>query len=107
MFGPVIKELRTKAGMSQKALATALEMSPAYVGQAERGVREIKEDRLAKFAEVFGVTTRKMKNRATRLAAAPAKVAKKNGKNGKSVAAEKKIVASAPKKRKIKVVKAD
>lgn len=106
-YGQVIREFRAAAGLSQKGLAEGVQMSTAYVGQVERGLKELSTERLAVFATALGVTPRRIKTRATKLAAAPAQAPKKNGKTKKSAKNDQKVVAQAPKKRKLKVVTAE
>lgn len=52
-----IKELRTKAGMTQLELAKRLGVSPSAVGMYEQGRREPDNKILLKLCEIFNTTT--------------------------------------------------
>jgi len=54
-LGERIKELREKAGITQKELALRMGITPAVVGQYERGGRNPKTSMLLKFANALDV----------------------------------------------------
>ena len=56
-FGETLKDLRHKAGMTQKQLADRLWLSNATVSYYEQSVRYPSPDILVKLAGVFHVTT--------------------------------------------------
>ncbi|MBR5742227.1 MAG: helix-turn-helix transcriptional regulator, partial [Clostridia bacterium] len=60
-IGDLLKEARTGAGLSQKALAEAVGgLSASDVGKAERGEKELSEDLLKKIAKATGVTQKSL-----------------------------------------------
>lgn len=73
--GPLIKEARAKAGLSQEALARQIEgLSAADVGKAERGEKELTQAVLKQIAKACGVTQASLINAAKESTyAAPAK----------------------------------
>lgn len=56
MIGTRIKELRTEKGISQKTLASAINVSQKAVDFWERGVNEPKASYIIALAEFFGVS---------------------------------------------------
>lgn len=59
--GPLIKEARTAAGLSQEALAKKIEgLSSGDVGKAERGEKELTQDQLKAIAKATGVTQKSL-----------------------------------------------
>lgn len=54
-FGINVRRLRKERGMSQEALADAVELAPTYVGQLERGRRNPTLAVVEKFASVLQV----------------------------------------------------
>lgn len=56
MLGVRIAALRRQTGLSQKALADALEVSPSAVGMYEQGRRTPAMETLMRMAELFGVS---------------------------------------------------
>ena len=60
-IGSLIKEARTSAGLSQKALAEKVEgLSASTLGKAERGEAELTPEQLKAIAEATGVTPEKL-----------------------------------------------
>jgi len=55
-FGRRIRELRSKRCMSQEALALEADLDRSYVGQVERGTRNISLENIEKLAEALGVS---------------------------------------------------
>ena len=53
--GTRIKELRTKAGLSQEKLSFACELDRTYIGSVERGERNISVINLNKIANALNV----------------------------------------------------
>lgn len=104
--GPLIKDARTKAKLSQTALAEQLDgVTAADIGKAERGEKELSQSVLRQIAKLTGVTQSSLLNAAkesTYTAAAAAKkpaaesTAKKPAAASKAstelTAAEKKLV---------------
>lgn len=104
--GPLIKEARTKAKLSQTALAEQIEgLSAADIGKAERGEKELSQSVLRQIAKLTGVTqsslinaakestyteSAKTSSSAKKPAASGAKAAAKTG--TELTAAEKKLV---------------
>lgn len=59
--GPLIKEARTKAGLSQDALAKQIDgLSANDVSKAERGEKELSQDILKQIAKATGVTQKSL-----------------------------------------------
>lgn len=56
-FGTVLKELRTRSGMSQKQLAEKLGVTKSVVSYYEQSERTPSPEMLVKIAGVFHVTT--------------------------------------------------
>ena len=55
--GPLIKEARTKAGLSQESLARKVDgLSASDLGKAERGEKELTQSVLKQIAKATGVT---------------------------------------------------
>lgn len=55
-MGNRIRQLRKERNVSQKELATSLDISPAYMGHIERGTRIPSLDTLARIAVCLGVS---------------------------------------------------
>ena len=55
-FGDILKELRLKHGLTQKAVAEHLSISPAAYSLYEKGKREPKYETLEKIANLFNVS---------------------------------------------------
>ena len=63
--GPLIKEARTKAKLSQEALASQIEgLSASDLGKAERGEKELSQSVLRQIAKLTGVTQSSLINAA-------------------------------------------
>ena len=92
--GPLIKEARTKAKLSQETLAREIDgVSAADIGKAERGEKELSQSVLRQIAKLTGVTQASLVNAAKESTYSSASAAKKAG-----VAAAKKESAAAAKK---------
>ena len=64
-IGPLIKEARGKAKLSQEALASQIEgLSAADLGKAERGEKELSQSVLRQIAKLTGVTQSSLINAA-------------------------------------------
>ena len=98
--GPLIKEARTAAKLSQEALAKLIDgVSAADIGKAERGEKELSQSVLRQIAKATGVTQASLVNAAkesTYSAASKTGTAKKTTTAAKAsdtlTAAEKKLV---------------
>jgi transcriptional regulator with XRE-family HTH domain len=55
-FGARLRELRDSAGMTQEALGQAADLHWTYVGQIERGERNLTYQNLLKLARGLGVS---------------------------------------------------
>ena len=63
--GPLIKEARTKAKLSQEALASQIDgLSASDLGKAERGEKELSQSVLRQIAKLTGVTQSSLINAA-------------------------------------------
>ena len=72
--GPLIKEARTKAKLSQEALAGKIEgLSASDLGKAERGEKELSQAVLKQIAKLTGVTQSSLINAAKESTYGPAK----------------------------------
>ena len=96
--GPLIKEARTKAKLSQTALAELLDgVTAADLGKAERGEKELSQSVLKQIAKATGVTQSSLLNAAkeSTYAAAKTGTAKTSAaKTGAATAAKKTSTAS-------------
>ncbi|MBQ3865214.1 MAG: helix-turn-helix domain-containing protein [Clostridia bacterium] len=100
--GDLIREARTKAGLSQAALAKATDISASDIGKAERNAKELTAAQLKAIAKATGVTQKSLLEAssgtsAKKPSAGTAKktetAAKKTGSSGMSLtSAEKKLV---------------
>ena len=96
--GPLIKEARTKAKLSQEALASQIEgLSASDLGKAERGEKELSQSVLRQIAKLTGVTQSSLINAAKESTYGTAAkktstttTAKKTGTTAKTTAAAKK-----------------
>jgi len=59
-FGQRVRELRTKKGLSQEALALACELDRTYIGGVERGERNVSLLNIRKIADALGVPVREL-----------------------------------------------
>ena len=72
--GPLIKEARTRAKLSQEALAGKIEgLSASDLGKAERGEKELSQATLRQIAKLTGVTQSSLINAAKESTYGPAK----------------------------------
>lgn len=55
-FGKVLRESRTKAGLTQERLALDAEIDPTYISLLERGLRQPTLDVLFRLGRVLGVS---------------------------------------------------
>lgn len=55
-FGEVLREYRTKAGLSQEELALAADIDRSYISMLERGIRQPSLEMVFKVAAVLKVT---------------------------------------------------
>lgn len=56
-FGPALKKIREgKTNISQAELARRMEVTPSTISQWDRGVNPIREDSLARYLNIIGVT---------------------------------------------------
>ena len=103
--GPLIKEARTAAGLSQESLAKKVEgLSASDLGKAERGEKELTQSVLKLIAKATGVTQSSLieaakastYGAAKKTAAAPAK--KATSTTAKKTATTKKTAATTAKK---------
>ena len=95
--GPLIKDARTKAKLSQTALAEQLDgVTAADIGKAERGEKELSQSVLRQIAKLTGVTQSSLLNAAKEstytAAAAEKKPAAASKASTELTAAEKKLV---------------
>lgn len=60
MFGQRLKELRLKAGLSQEALAALAGIHRNYLGETERGLRNIALKNILKLAAALQVKPAKL-----------------------------------------------
>ena len=59
--GPLIKEARTKAGLTQEQLASKIDgLTASDVGKAERGEKMLTQDILKQIAKATGVTQKSL-----------------------------------------------
>ena len=66
-FGEYLKQLRVKAGLTQKQAADIADISVPYLAQTERGERNPPSRRiLARLAEAYGVTAQELLQKAER-----------------------------------------
>lgn len=59
-FGQRVRELRTKKGLSQEALALVCELDRTYIGGVERGERNVSLLNIRKIADGLGVSAREL-----------------------------------------------
>lgn len=91
--GPLIKEARTAAKLSQTALAEQLDgVTAADIGKAERGEKELSQATLRQIAKLTGVTQSSLLN-AAKESSCTAAAAKSAGSSAKKPAAEKKAAS--------------
>lgn len=96
--GELIREARTKAGLSQEKLAAMIDgLSASELGKAERGEKELTQAELKAIAKATGVTQKSLLDAAAGTASAakkPAAAAKKPAATAKKPAAAAKADAS-------------
>ena len=59
-FGQCVRELRTKKGLSQEALALACDLDRTYIGGIERGERNVSLVNIQNIASGLGVPVREL-----------------------------------------------
>lgn len=59
-FGARVRELRFRAGLSQEDLAHRAELDRSYVGQVERGERNISLDNIHRIADALAIAASSM-----------------------------------------------
>ena len=103
--GPLIKEARGKAKLSQEALAAQIEgLSAADLSKAERGEKELSQSVLRQIAKLTGVTQSSLINAAKESSYGSAPAQKKTGsaasvkKTGSAAKKEEPALTSAEKK---------
>ena len=55
VIGKHIRAARKRSGMTQEAVAEAIDMSAAHYGKVERGDRKINLDRLSQLSQLFAI----------------------------------------------------
>lgn len=58
LYGDRLRQIRTKKGISQEALADAAELHRTYVSSVERGERNISLVNISRLADALGVSIR-------------------------------------------------
>ncbi len=102
--GPLIKEARSKAKLSQEGLASQIEgLSASDLGKAERGEKELSQSVLKQIAKLTGVTQSSLINAAKESTYGPAKkaaapAAKKTAAAKPAASTAKKTTAASAKK---------
>ena len=92
--GALIKEARTKAGLTQEALAKKIKgVSAAEIGKAERGEKELTQAVLKEIAKATGVTQSSLLNAAKDGSTAKTATAKKTTTAKKTESAKKTTTA--------------
>ncbi len=82
--GALIKEARTKAGLSQEALAKLVDgLSASELGKVERGEKDLTNEELKGIAKATGVTQKSLLEAPKNLKAASSSAAKKAAGTGK------------------------
>ena len=56
-FGPFLRDLRTRRGLTQEQVAEAVGLEPGTISRIERGVKGMSIDSLLMFSEIYGVST--------------------------------------------------
>ena len=97
--GPLIKEARSKAKLSQEALASRIEgLSASDVGKAERGEKELSQSVLRQIAKLTGVTQSSLINAAKESTYGAEKKTTSAGSTKKTTAASAKKSTTSAKK---------
>lgn len=93
--GTLIKEARTKAGLTQEALAKKIKgLSASDLGKAERGEKELPQATLKEIAKATGVTQASLLNAAKETTTAAKKTTAKKGETAKKTTAAKKTTTA-------------
>ena len=99
--GALIKEARTKAGLSQEALAKLVDgLSASELGKVERGEKDLTNEELKGIAKATGVTQKSLLEAPKNLKAASSSAAKKTAATAKETetgSAAKKTAGTAKK----------
>ncbi|GMV50922.1 MAG: hypothetical protein AMXMBFR67_24650 [Nitrospira sp.] len=56
IFGKTVRKLRKERGMSQEELGARANLHRTYIGDVERGTRNVSIDNMAKLADALGVS---------------------------------------------------
>ena len=107
--GPLIKEARTGAGMTQEQLAKKVDgLTASDISKAERGEKDLTQAQLRAIAKATGVTQASLLNAAKESSAKkPATTAKKPSTAKKPTTAAKKPAGTAKKEEEIKLTAAE
>jgi len=60
IFGDRVRLLRSKAGLTQEALAAECELDRSYIGSVERGERNISLQNICRIAEAIGIEPKEL-----------------------------------------------
>ena len=107
--GPLIKEARTGAGMTQEQLAKKVDgVTASDISKAERGEKDLTQAQLKQIAKATGVTKASLLNAANESSSKkPATTAKKPSTAKKPTTAAKKPAGTAKKEEEIKLTAAE
>ena len=107
--GPLIKEARTGAGMTQEQLAKKVDgVTASDISKAERGEKDLTQAQLKQIAKATGVTQASLLNAANESSSKkPATTAKKPSTAKKPTTAAKKPAGTAKKEEEIKLTAAE
>ena len=107
--GPLIKEARTGAGMTQEQLAKKVDgVTASDISKAERGEKDLTQAQLKQIAKATGVTQASLLNAAKESSSKkPATTAKKPSTAKKPTTAAKKPAGTAKKEEEIKLTAAE
>ncbi|MBR3105639.1 MAG: helix-turn-helix transcriptional regulator [Clostridia bacterium] len=98
--GELIKEARTKAGLSQEKLAAMIDgLTASEISQAERGVKDLSQAELKAIAKATGVTQKSLLEAAGYISSAAQKPAAAKKPTAKKPAASAEIKLTAAEKR--------
>lgn len=66
-FGQMVRELRTRNGLTQDELATRLDLSPAAIGAWENGRAKPRLGKIHELADLFGITVSELMGESSHL----------------------------------------